>query len=119
MKVKTILIYLGIFIALVLFYGVYKLLTFQLFDSEIEKLEVIDIPEKDYSISIYYVPSDATIQSSIQVRKMQNGVVEVLENYERFNFLNSFKLLNKDTLKLIVSDTSRVKFKETKKIKLP
>jgi len=97
-------------------YFIYKVFTFNLFDGEISKVAEIDVPNK-YKIGIFYLPSNASSQSYIQIRRLENQ--DVLENYERYNFLNDYKLCN-DTLRLILSDTSLVERKvDTLFFKIP
>lgn len=119
MKFKKTLLGIGIIISILILFGIYKLSTFSLFDDEFKMLEKFNIPNKNYSIKIYYIPSNASSQSYIQIRKIENGVEEVLESYERFNYLKNYEILNQDTLKLTISDTSQINLTEIKKIKLP
>lgn len=119
MKIKKVLIGLGIFVGIMILIGVYKLSTFKLFDDEIKIIEEFRPPSKNYTIRIYYIPSNAITQSYLQVRKIESGVEEVLESYERFNYLDNYSV-KVDTLIMSVSDTSAVKqIKERKKLKLP
>lgn len=108
-----------IFIAVVVAgvsYFIYKASTFNVFDVEISKIAEIEIPNK-YKIGVFYLPSNASSQSYIQIRRLENG--EVLQNYERYNFVNDYKLFN-DTLRLVLSDTSFVKRKtDTLFFKIP
>lgn len=120
MSLKKIFIGLGIAFLLLIFYGVYQLSTFSLFDDEIRVVQEVKVPNKNYLLKVYYVPSNATTESYIQVRKVENNVEEVLESYERFNYLNSCKIIGGDTLNLSISDTSNVSSPiEEVKFKLP
>lgn len=119
MKVRKILISLGIAVTLLLFYGGYKLSTFSIFDDEFKIIENFRVPNKNYSLRIYFIPSNASSQSYIQVRKFENNIEEVLQSYERFNYLNEYEILGKDTLKLFISDTSQVNSKKEIKLRLP
>ncbi|MDR1877786.1 MAG: hypothetical protein LBQ84_09205 [Flavobacteriaceae bacterium] len=103
MKTRKILLGIGIGVLILLFFGVYKLSTFTIFDDEFKVVESIKIPDKNYIIRIYHIPSNASSQSYIQIRKIENGVEEVLESYEQFDHLNSYSL-KKDTLVLTISD---------------
>lgn len=119
MKVKKILIGLGVLITVLVLFGIYKLSTFTLFDDDINKIEEFSVPSKDYSIRIYFVPSNATTQSNIQVRKFESGVGEVLESYERFNYLENYSI-KVDTLILSIGDTIGSNTQnEVRKLKLP
>lgn len=119
MSIKKIFKIIVIFIAIASIYGIYKIATFQIFDDEIKIIEQINVPNRNYSIKIYYVPSNASSQSYIQIRKLQSGVVEVLENYERYNHLDEYKIIEDDTLSITISDTSRIGTTKEIKIKLP
>ena len=65
---------LGIVAVFLLLFGIYKLLTFAIFDEEFKIIETISIPNKNYTIKIYHIPSNASSQSYIQIRKSENGV---------------------------------------------
>ena len=117
MKNRKILIGLGLVILILLVFGIYKLSTFTLFDNEFKVVESIKVPNKNYTIKIYHIPSNASSQSYIQIRKMEDGVEEVLESYERFVHLDNYSL-EKDTLLIMISDLALSK-SEVKKIKLP
>lgn len=117
MKTKKILLGLGIIILILSVFVIYKLSTFTLFDDEFKVVESIQVPDKNYTIKIYHIPSNASSQSYIQIRKIENGVEEVLESYERFDHLDSY-FLEKDTLVLTISDLALSK-SEVKKFQLP
>ncbi|MCO5242024.1 MAG: hypothetical protein M9904_18445 [Chitinophagaceae bacterium] len=117
MKTKKILLGLGVGVLILLLLGIYKLSTFTLFDDEFKMVESIKIPDRSYTIKIYHIPSNASSQSYIQIRKIENGVEEVLESYERFDHLDSYSL-EKDTLVLTISDLALSK-SEIKKFVLP
>ena len=87
---------LGIVVVFLLLLGIYKLLTFAIFDEEFKEIR---IPNKSYTIKIYHIPSNASSQSYIQIRKSENGVEEVLQNYDRYDHINGYSI-RKDTLKL-------------------
>jgi len=90
---------LGIVAVFLLLFGIYKLSTFTIFDEEFKVIETISIPNKNYTIKIYHIPSNASSQSYIQIRKSENGVEEVLQNYDRYDHINGYSI-RKDTLKL-------------------
>ena len=75
---KNTKILLGIVAVFLLLFGIYKLSTFAIFDEEFKEIETIRIPNKNYTIKIYHIPSNASSQSYIQIRKSENGVEEVL-----------------------------------------
>jgi hypothetical protein len=115
MKKTLITIFISVVVAGVSYF-IYKASTFNVFDVEIRKIAEIEIPTK-YKIGVFYLPSNASSQSYIQIRRSENG--EVLKNYERYNFVNDYKLFN-DTLSLVLSDTSFVKRKaDTLFFKIP
>lgn len=116
MKTKKILLGFSVGIIILLVFGIYKLSIFTLFDDEFKVIESIKIPNKNYTLKIYHIPSNASSQSYIQIRKIEDGVEEVLESYERFNHLDSYSL-EKDTLVLTISDLVLSK-SEVKKFKL-
>lgn len=117
MKTKKILLGLGVGILILLVFGVYKLSTFSLFNDEFKVVESIQVPDKNYTIKIYHIPSNASSQSYIQIRKIEDGVEEVLESYERFDHLDSYSI-ERDTLIITISDLALSK-SEVKKFKLP
>lgn len=117
MKIKKILLGLVVGVLILLLFGIYKLSTFTLFDDEFKVVESIKIPDRSYTIKIYHIPSNASSQSYIQIRKIENGVEKVLESYERFDHLDSYSL-EKDTLVLTISELALSK-SEVKKFQLP
>lgn len=117
MKTRKVILGIGLGGLTLLLFGIYKLTTFTLFDDEFKIVESIKIPERNYIINIYHIPSNASSQSYIQIRKVEKGVEEVLESYERFDHLDSF-CLKKDTLLLTISDLALSK-SEVIKFPLP
>ena len=85
---------LGIVAVFLLLFGIYKLSTFTIFDEEFKVIETISIPNKNYTIKIYHIPSNASSQSYIQIRKSENGVEEVLQNYDRYDHINGYSIKN-------------------------
>lgn len=116
MKTWKILLGFGVFL---FFFWIYKLSTFTLFDYNFEVIKSIKIPNKNYILKICHIPSNATSQSYIQIRKIENGVEDVLKNYERFNHLDYYAI-EKDTLILQISDSDTSQaVVELKKLRLP
>lgn len=99
-KVKIILLSI---IILVLGYLTYKIATFEIFEVELNEIAVIEIPNRSYKIGLYFLPTNASSQSCIQIRKLNTDTV--LRSYERFNFVEEYKLSN-DTLRLVITDSS-------------
>ena len=64
---KNTKILLGIVAVFLLLFGIYKLSTFAIFNEEFKEIETIRIPNKNYTIKIYHIPSNASSQSYIQI----------------------------------------------------
>jgi len=69
---KNTKILLGIVAVFLLLFRIYKLSTFAIFDEEFKIIETISIPNKNYTIRIYHIPSNASSQSYIQISKLSN-----------------------------------------------
>ncbi len=120
MNLKRIFLLISICIILAVTFLIYKVSTFSIFDDEIKLVKEIKIPSKNYIINVYYIPSNASSQAYIQIRKKTNGIEEVLESFERYNYFNYYKFLSRDSLGLFISDTSFVNSEINEvKIKLP
>ncbi len=87
-------------LGLLLVFLIYKIATFSLFDVEIEELSEIKVPNKNYTVKIYYLPPNATSQSFIQVRKIDEGIESVLANYENYDSLVKAQLVGDSLLML-------------------
>ena len=59
-------------------------------------------------IKVMYYPSNATLQASIQVQKVVNDSLEVVKNYERYNYMDTCRLINDTMLMLVLRDTISV-----------
>jgi len=95
-------------------YVIYWIATFSFFDGP-EKFKEIAIPNKDYTIDLYYTPSNATAEENIQVRQDD----EIINVYPQYNFVDG-DIIKNDTLILVLSDTSISQpIKDTFFIKLP
>ena len=79
-----------------------------LLNSKSKELYSIKIPNKNYTLSIYHLPSSATIQSAIQVRKKFKDKEEVINTYERYNQMDTCVLINDTTFLLVIRDTVSV-----------
>lgn len=73
-----------------------------------EALTVINIPNKNYKLGVYYLPANATIQSAIQIRKKFKEKEEIINTYERYNYMDTCSLLNDTTFMLVIRDTISV-----------
>lgn len=116
---KKVLIWVLLVVLTLMIYIFYKLSTFTLFDVEFTVLQTIEIPQKDYKLRIYSIPPNATSQSYVQIRKVENEAEEVIANFERYNDVKNYNI-NGDSISFILVDTSSVKVKlDTMSIKLP
>src|SRR5690606_7806174 len=87
-------------------YIIYQKANFSLFDVELKKVAEIKVPNKPYTLNLYYVAGNATAQNVIQVRQVLNDNETVLQNYERYNFVNGYEIKDDTTLQLVLSDTT-------------
>ncbi|GHT01620.1 hypothetical protein FACS189421_14270 [Bacteroidia bacterium] len=69
-------------------------------------MEKINLDEQN-EIEILYIPGNATSQNITQIRKTNKKTKEkyVLENYERYNYLDRFSL-DGENLSIVLRDTS-------------
>lgn len=58
----------------------------------------------DYIVKIYYVPSDATIQDAVVVMKSEHGNESLISKFDRYDMLKTYKLINSDSLELVLVD---------------
>lgn len=105
MKKKVLIGIAGIVLVFVAFI-IYKISTFSLFDIEIKEVSIIDVPNQDFKVGVFYLPSNTTSQDYIQVRKIENGVGNVIENFERYDFVLELELTGDSLLMLVLKDTS-------------
>jgi hypothetical protein len=71
-----------------------------------KELLVIKVPKSSNKLKIVHVPSNATVQSSIQVRKVSADDEEViLHNYDRYNAIDTAYLQSDSVLLIILRDT--------------
>ena len=77
-----------------------------LLDTPARTLWVRPVPEKGYQIRVVYRPSNATIQSAIQVIQQRAKQPDhLLGDYERYNCLDTCWLTNTSRLTLVLRDT--------------
>lgn len=105
-----------VLISIVLYLG-YRAASFQLFDTNFIELESIEIPNKDYNIQLYLIPSNASSQNYIQVRKIKHNVVDVIANYERYNQVDGYSV--SDTLLQLILRENAHRKADTLSIELP
>jgi hypothetical protein len=84
-------------------YFLYRLATFEIFEVELKEIATLQVQNRSYKIGLFYLPSNASSQSYIQIRNLNTD--SVLQSYIRFNFVNEYRI-NKDILRLVLSDTS-------------
>lgn len=96
---------------------IYFIATFKIFDDEFKVIKEINLPYKRYRIHIYHIPSNASSEDYIQVRKVENDVEEVLESYPRYNQLINYQI-KQDTLFLNIKDEIR-SIQSEKKVIIP
>lgn len=69
-----------------------------MFDIEIKKITEIKVPNKSYTINLYYIPGNATAQNIIQVKQVLNNKEKILQNYERYYFVNNYEIVDDTSL---------------------
>ena len=104
-KKKILIGIIGIFLVIVAF-AIYKISTFSLFEVNVKEVSKIKVPNKNFKIDIYYLPSNATSQDYIQVRNIEDGVENVIENFERYDCVVKIELKGDSILSLVLKDTS-------------
>ncbi|MDH4460794.1 MAG: hypothetical protein QE277_05185 [Flectobacillus sp.] len=59
-------------------------------------------------MTVFYIPSNATSQDYVQIRKRDNttGNESILGNYERFQSIEKYRQLNDSLLEIILLDTA-------------
>ena len=69
-------------------------------------IKTLILPKRGYTLIFYYIPSNATSQSYVQIRKKYNGNrEEVFKNYERYQGITEYKFVNDSLLKIVILDT--------------
>ncbi len=96
-----------VFIVLMLFVVSNLIMCTNIFETKEKELSVINIPNEDYKLRVVYIPSNSIIQSSIQIRKFQgdNKTEQLLQDYERYNYVDTLYLLNDTTFLIVLKDT--------------
>lgn len=78
---------------------------FKLFDETPVLINELKIPRTDFKFALYFIPSNASSQEYIQIRKIyKDQKAEVLENYERYNAGKMF-LEDLKSIKIALVDT--------------
>ena len=109
--------YIAAFLIALMSFIFYKISTFEIFDDEICLLKEFQIQGENYQLRIYSIPSNATIQSAIQIRKYNDGVEEVLKSYEKYNELKEC-YIKSDTLILNISGVNKINPSQKIKFKI-
>lgn len=105
-----------IFFSLIL---VYEIGNFRLFDIQLIILQDLPVSNRQYRLRICYLPSNASSQSYIQVRKYTRDYEEIIDSFEKYNYLKNC-YIEGDTAYLLVADTSNTRYEiELKKILIP
>lgn len=105
MKKKILIFFGAIGVILIAFIG-YKLATFSIFDTEFRQLKTVNIPKSSSKLIIYHLPSNASSQDFIQIRKVENKVETVIESFENYDLLNDLSFINDSTLKVIIGKST-------------
>lgn len=82
-----------------------------MFQEDVPKLlESLNLGKRNFNVSVYYIPSNATSQSYIQIRKVFNDKhEEVYKNFERYQGIKELKIVNDSLFSVIVLDTMSYK----------
>jgi len=100
---KKILIFFGIIMLVLIAFVGYKLATFSIFDTEFKELKTIKMPNSNSKLIIYHLPSNASSQDFIQIRKIENQVETVIENFENYDLVNEVFFKNDSILTIVIS----------------
>ena len=97
----------------------YIFLAFDLFETNNDKLKVLDVSGKPYKIILYRINGNATVQSGIQVRKLYGDNESTLKHYDRYDSVISCSVY-KGNLELVLKNTNLQKqIPDTLHLKLP
>ena len=86
----------------------FSCLDVKIIDTQEKVLAVIDLPNKNYKLKLIYIPSNATIQSSIQISKIyknKENEEELVIDYERYNSIDTYNLINDSIFMIVIRDT--------------
>jgi hypothetical protein len=73
-------------------------------------LSSLKLGNRNFNISIYYIPANATSQNYIQIRKVYNDKhEEIYKNFERYQGINDLKVVNDSLFRVVVLDTMSYK----------
>ena len=70
------------------------------------KMRTLFLDKKGYDLDFYYIPSNATNQSYVQIRRRyKNGKDSILKNYERYQGIGNCKIMNDTIVMITLLDT--------------
>ena len=77
-----------------------------LLDTKEKELANIALPRENYSLKLISHPSNATVERSIEVRKVfKNGRTQTVGDFEKYDIVETYKLVNDSLLMLVLRDT--------------
>ncbi|GAB3322985.1 hypothetical protein GCM10027299_18830 [Larkinella ripae] len=109
MRKRTIALFVGVlgFIVFMLMLVSFFRYNVQIFDEpEFEKLATVCTQYDEVCYKCFYVPSNATSQEYIQLRRSIGGRDSVIANYERYDLVDTIQLIDESTISLVLEDTS-------------
>lgn len=108
-SLKKTMFYSMIVTVLILSYWIYSCLNFSLSnENDFTLIQSMKPYGKNYTLCLYYSPSDATIQSSIQLyRVYDESPKKLIQKFDKYNS-GKFEVLN-DSIKIRVIDSSENK----------
>ncbi len=69
-------------------------------------MKTLLLDSKEYNLNFYYIPSNATSQSYVQLRKKyKNGKEVIFGNYERYQGIGNCEIMNDTIVMITLLDT--------------
>lgn len=88
-------------------------------EPKFEKLVTICTQDNKVCYKCFYIPSNATTQEYIQLRRSIGGKDSIIANYERYDIVDTIQLINESTIRLVLEDTTAyIKSKDTVVVKI-
>ncbi|MBE9599487.1 hypothetical protein [Pedobacter sp. MC2016-24] len=103
MKENKGIVILSVVAVVIFLFVVYEVSTFSLFNESNSQLTEIAVPHRDYRLRVSFVPSNATSQDFIQVKKIEGETESVIYNYERYDTVVSYNIKG-NMLRLILKN---------------